>query len=313
MAVVAGIAGALAPTLPVRAGSVTTDPPAAFPVTVETAFGPVEIPDMPERIVALDFSAVDALLALGVEPAAVALGAELGPDLPWLEGLVDPAIIDSSMFDGRTLNIEAIAAHEPDLIVGAWWAVDEDAYAQLSAIAPTVSAAAPGNEGWEARLDLLAATVGRDDRAREIHDELDAVAAELATGLPEFAGRTYNYTGFSLDYGGFFWGNGSWLEAFGLVPNDNQDNAQATSAVSFENIDQLDADVWAIYLVNPGDRELLESDQRFLALPSAADDLVIWIDQPLANATNNAGPLSLRWALDIVAERLAANGDAGDA
>lgn len=313
IALVAGavLAGAGAP---VSAGTATTEPrePAAdaavavFPATVETAFGPVEIVAAPERVVALDFGAVDALLALGIEPAVVSLGADIDPNLPWLDGLIDPSIVDESLFDGRVLNIEAIADAEPDLIVGAWWAVDEVAFEQLNAIAPTVTSATPGNEGWAARLDLYAAAVGRGDRAAELHAELDALGDELAAQVPQLAGRTYNYTGFSLDYGGFFWGNGSWLQPFGLVPNHNQDDSQTSAAVSFENMDLLDADVWGIYLVNPADRELLEGDPRFAQLPSAEHELVLWIDQPLANATNNAGPLSLRWALGRVVVELAA-------
>src|ERR687894_672408 len=40
----------------------------AFPVTVETAFGPVQIPEEPQRVVALGWSDAETALALGVQP-----------------------------------------------------------------------------------------------------------------------------------------------------------------------------------------------------------------------------------------------------
>ena len=40
----------------------------AFPVTVETAFGDVEIPEEPQRVVALGWSDAETALALGVQP-----------------------------------------------------------------------------------------------------------------------------------------------------------------------------------------------------------------------------------------------------
>jgi iron complex transport system substrate-binding protein len=40
----------------------------AFPVTVETAFGPVDIAEAPQRVVALGWSDAETALALGVQP-----------------------------------------------------------------------------------------------------------------------------------------------------------------------------------------------------------------------------------------------------
>lgn len=278
----------------------TTFDPAAFPVTVETVHGEVTIDEAPERIMVLDFGYLDAVRALGVEPGVVSLGGSDLADLPWLEPVVDPATIDPDLFDGQTLNLEAITAAQPDLILGAWWVIDEEQFDLLSQIAPTVIGREAGNEGWEVRLDLTAEALGLSDLAEQVHADVDGAYAELAEQVPELQGRTYNYTGFGPDYGGFFWGNGSWLEPIGLVPNDNQDNSQISDALSTENMDQIDADVWAIYPYPADQRDVLESDPRFELQPAVENGLVIWLDQPLANATNNAGPLSLQWAVEQV-------------
>ena len=46
----------------------------AFPVTVETAFGPVEIAEEPQRVVALGWSDAETALALGVQPVGPVTG-----------------------------------------------------------------------------------------------------------------------------------------------------------------------------------------------------------------------------------------------
>lgn len=275
-------------------------------MTVETLYGPVVVPKAPERIVVLDFGFADALLALGLQPTVVSLGAKFPDEVPWLDGVLDPKSIDESMMTQRTVNVEAVAAAKPDLILGGWFAVDEATFQLLDAIAPTVSARTAGNAGWEERLELTAEAVGRTAAVDSVRQSVLDAYAGLTAQVPQLVGKTYEYTGFGLDHGGFFWGNGSWLDPIGLVPADDQDNSQTAPAVSFENLDQLDADVWAIFPPTPEDRQTLEGDARFAQQPAPANDLVIWLDWALANATNNAGPLSLAWTVDQIAPTLIA-------
>ncbi|HJX44322.1 MAG TPA: iron-siderophore ABC transporter substrate-binding protein, partial [Geodermatophilus sp.] len=63
----------------------------ASPVTVQTAFGPVEVPEEPERVAALGWSDAETALALGVQPVGasdwLAFGGEgVGP---WAAGEYD--------------------------------------------------------------------------------------------------------------------------------------------------------------------------------------------------------------------------------
>lgn len=270
----------------------------AFPVTVQTLHGPVTIEEEPDRVVVLDAAYVDAVVSLGVSPSAVSFAGSSIEDFPWLDGRIGTAALDPALSSDSGVNYEAVAAADPDLILGAWWLVDEAAFDRLSAIAPTVAGRTNTNDGWEARLEVAAEALGRSDRVQEVRDRVAESYADLAEQAPALDGLTYNYTGFS-DIGLFF-GNGSWLEPLGLVADDDQDNTQQAAPLSLELMDQLDADVWAIWPITDDDRARLESDGRFEQQPAVADGVVIWLDRALANATNAAGPLSLQWMVGQV-------------
>src|SRR3712207_2929007 len=84
----------------------------AFPVTVVTAFGPVEVAEEPQRVVALGWSDAETALALGVQPVGasdwLAFGGEgVGP---WAEGLYDEA---PEIIETLEPSLEAIAALDP--------------------------------------------------------------------------------------------------------------------------------------------------------------------------------------------------------
>ena len=71
-AVLAACAGAPAPTAPPSAAATASaQPSAAFPVTIEHAFGSTTIPAAPQRVVTIGFNEADFALALGVVPVGV--------------------------------------------------------------------------------------------------------------------------------------------------------------------------------------------------------------------------------------------------
>ena len=103
--------------------STATDDPAgsggAFPATVTTALGEVEIPEEPQRVVTLDFPSTDAALALGIVPVGIAKVSYVDGDIQeWTEAALDGA--EPEMFDVEVETpVEQIAALDPDLILGA--------------------------------------------------------------------------------------------------------------------------------------------------------------------------------------------------
>lgn len=116
-----------------------------FPVTIEHAFGSAEIPAAPPRVVSVGYSDQDAILALGVVPVGLRdwFGDQPNAVWPWAQPLLGGAAPEVLPLDA--LNFEAIAALEPDLIVGrSTFDLTSEEYETLSRIALTVGPPAGG-------------------------------------------------------------------------------------------------------------------------------------------------------------------------
>jgi iron complex transport system substrate-binding protein len=155
------LAACLAAT--VLAGTASADP-----VVVDTARGPVEVAEVPRRVVVLDMAALDTIDALGVRPVGV-------PEkvfVPYLEAVAADAEAVGTLFEPE---FEAVAALEPDLIVvGGRSSAQYDA---LSAIAPVIDMTiGDGTLLEEARARILGygALFGREAAAAALEAELDA-------------------------------------------------------------------------------------------------------------------------------------------
>ncbi len=168
---------------------------ASFPIIVEHALGAVTIPAAPQRIVALMDRDADTLLALGIKPVAVRswYGFEEGAG-PWSIDLFgdDKPVV----WQGRELNYEAIAAQNPDLIVFASSGGNEEEYAKLSQIAPTLSlpkGELPWGSTTTGTTALIAEAVGLADEGEKLIADLEAYLADQKAAHPEFAGHSANY------------------------------------------------------------------------------------------------------------------------
>src|SRR3712207_4709642 len=112
--------------------------PGVFPRTITHARGTTRLEQKPQRVVVLDTGEIDAVLALGTVPIGTATTNIIIPSSqqPPLHGNTNVGLLDG-------LRLEAIAAQQPDLILGSHLRVDV-LYDQLSAIAPTVLSIRPG-------------------------------------------------------------------------------------------------------------------------------------------------------------------------
>ena len=278
-----------------------------FPVTIKTTLGSVTVDKTPQRVVALTGAHADALYALGIDPIAVTLGTTDGlKDYPWLAKHLDTELIDEGLVNADfAASPEKIAALKPDLILGFPDMFKKgDVYEKLSKVAPVVTGI-DDNDAWQTRLELVATAVGMSDKlggiVDAVHQEFDSAAA----AAPQLTGATYQWVRWDEGAEQFYFGNGSLFELFGLIPSANQDNTQNTdAALSFENLDQLDADVLAIWAPGESGRAKLEADPRFANLPSVKNNAVVWADLPMANAINSPGPSALSYVVSIVAPTL---------
>ncbi|MGW5267581.1 siderophore ABC transporter substrate-binding protein [Rhodococcus sp. NPDC003994] len=161
----------------------------ATTVSVDTAAGPVEVPQNPQRVVALDNTSLETLRAFGVEP--VALPKPIMPYEGFEDWIDDEAILDVGTH--REPNLEIVNEAEPDLIIGGYrFAEYTD---ELGRIAPTLDIApsddAEGGyvEALKRQTIALGAIFDREDQAADIVsalDEAETDAADRTTGQSVF-------------------------------------------------------------------------------------------------------------------------------
>ncbi|MET3602060.1 iron-siderophore ABC transporter substrate-binding protein [Martelella mangrovi] len=138
------------------------------------ARGETEVPSTPQRVVVLEPVQLDTAIALGIVPVgspvvntAAGIPAYLG------EAAADIAVVGTF----TELNLEAIAALRPDLIIGTELRFSA-LYDQLSAIAPTVFMAAQ-TDPWRDNVDFTARALGSTTGADELLATYDARCAEI--------------------------------------------------------------------------------------------------------------------------------------
>jgi ABC-type Fe3+-hydroxamate transport system substrate-binding protein len=214
--------------------------PGVFPRTITHARGTTRLERKPTRIVVLDTGEIDAALALGTVPVGTASPNGTIPSYlqPQLAGSTNIGSLDG-------LRLEAIAALQPDLILGSMLRVD-DLYDELSAIAPTVLSIRPGFP-WKENLLLAGAAMGEEARAVELLNDYqrraDAVRARFSApptiSLLRFMPERIRLYG-NLSFIGVI------LRDVGLPRPANQDIQELAAEISPEQISDADAD-WVFY------------------------------------------------------------------
>jgi iron complex transport system substrate-binding protein len=145
---------------------------------VEHAMGATEVPDDPERVVVLTNEGTEALLALGVTPVGAANSWNGDPWWDHIAAAMGDAV---PLGTESAVNLELVAALEPDLIIGNAQR-HEEIYPQLSTIAPTVLSQELRGD-WKINFRLYAEALGREEEAAEVIADYDAAVAELRAAL----------------------------------------------------------------------------------------------------------------------------------
>lgn len=162
----AGAAAAGFLATPAAAQDATPAVPDGTPRVVAAEGGEITLTGTPQRVVALEWSIVEYVLALGVQPVAIA---DVDGFNDWVSLPVElgPAVTDVGL--RQEPSLESIAAAEPDLIL-AEIDRDEAIFEQLTAIAPTLLVGSHPTEAGETPLDDI------NDRLRTIGLALDRTA-----------------------------------------------------------------------------------------------------------------------------------------
>ncbi|CAG6393853.1 iron-siderophore ABC transporter substrate-binding protein [Streptomyces cocklensis] len=230
--------------------------------TVDTAMGPVKVPDHPQRVVVLDTAELDSAITLGVKPVgATSAGTSSG----FLDYLPQDALAGITNVGGiASPNLEAVAALRPDLILSSK-VRDGAHYDALSHIAPTVLTESTGAP-WKADFQLHAAALGRTAQAAQVlaayKDHVAAVTAALG-GAAKAAATKVSMVRFVEGADIRLYGNASYigtvLKDVGLARPAVQDVDRLDVDVSPEQIDKADGD--ALFYATYGDPKAAKETQ----------------------------------------------------
>ncbi|MCG6134722.1 MAG: iron-siderophore ABC transporter substrate-binding protein [Nostoc sp. LLA-1] len=224
------------------------------------------VPLKPQRIIALDETSMEALLALDLKAIATAQPNIAGSIIPKLgkkaEGIV------SLGKDGQP-NIEKIVQLNPDLILG--FSISAEQYQIFSQIAPTFTLDYV-QFGWQDALLRIAETTDKTEKAQKLLEEYQQRVEKIRTFVNDnltektvsisrfYAGN--NFTEFRTKYS--FPGSIVTEVGISLPEIQNQlttNENQPLFSVSLERIDLINADILFIVL-DPGAEENVQKFQN---------------------------------------------------
>jgi iron complex transport system substrate-binding protein len=215
------------------------------------AVGETCVPETVTRVVALETSELDSAVALGVLP--VGAGSWLTASDPWPEYLEADLAGTTYVGLGDEPNLEAVAALEPDLILGSRLR-HEALYEQLSKIAPTVFTETVGGV-WKENLLLHGEALGKGAEAQRLLDAYEArtraFEAALGDARPEVSIvrflpgeiRVYQKATFS----------GTILEDVGLPRPPSGDVDDFAASITAEGVPEIGGDVIFTTVYGPQD------------------------------------------------------------
>ncbi|MBS42405.1 MAG: ABC transporter substrate-binding protein [Nocardioides sp.] len=291
----------------------------AFPVTIEHAYGETVIEEQPERVATVAWMNHEVPLALGVVPvgmAAAAYGDDDGDGvLPWVEeeleelGAETPVLFDET----ESIDFEAVADTQPDVILAAYSGLTQEEYDTLSQIAPVV--AYPDVAWGTSYQDMIlmnATALGLADEGQALVDELDAEVTAAFDDHPALAGANVVFSYLDpndLSTIGFYTTNDTrpgFLSDYGMgtpsvVAEASEGSEEFYTTISAEEADRLeDVDL----LITYGDAEseflaAIQDDPLLSQIPAVAEGHVAVLPDatPLAAAANPT-PLSIGYDLD---------------
>lgn len=220
----------------------TSDEPAR---TIEHELGTTDVAGKPQQVVALEYSFVDALHALGMDPVGIA-----DDDAPErIEQLVGTELDYASVGTRLEPNIELIASLKPDLII-ADTTRHAAIYEQLQKIAPTIVL-----NSWNGSYDdiksavvTIADALGDKAAGEQALTDHESRIDDLKAEIPADDNRRYllavaSPENMTLHTSAAF--TGSVFEALGLTPAiETSDASDATeSGVGMERLIAVNPDV----------------------------------------------------------------------
>ncbi|WP_290722187.1 MULTISPECIES: ABC transporter substrate-binding protein [Exiguobacterium] len=209
--------------------------------TISHEAGKTKVPEQPKKVVALEFSFVDALDELGITPVGIAQ--ENKTDV---SGLLGKDIEFTEVGTRQQPNLEVISSLQPDLIIGDFNR-HKGIYKQLQEIAPTIILKSR-NATYEENIDsfkTIAEAVGKtkqmDDRLA-LHEERLQAAKKKVDPKDDRKVMVGVFRADSLTAHGETSFDGELLEKIG-IENAVTKTAEPTVTITLEQMVKWDPDV----------------------------------------------------------------------
>jgi iron complex transport system substrate-binding protein len=277
---------------------------------IKTAKGDIEIPERPERIVAIGFEA-SVLLDLGIVPVGMAADAYDPTGVPVynrepVEG-EEVELIDTS----AELPYEKIAGLRPDLILaGTYYDIDK-VYDQLSEIAPTVTYVKGSYvDTWQEQATLIGEATGKEAEAETAIARVSDRIAKIAADHPAWKTKAFSMS-FNYDAGKITTIVNPQDFAIQLVTQLGPtlspkvsglagDDLTIQPDVSYEAVEALDADVVLLAHASDSLQTSLTQTPVFANLPSVKQNRVVTVDLVSINALRTPMLRGIDHALDLL-------------
>lgn len=238
-AVVLGLTGCspATPTIPGLSSEATR-------VVVDVEGTKVEVPEQPQKIIALSEPTLDGLLAIGITPAGAVSGRGQSTVGPYLKDRAEGIELLGSVSQP---NFEAIGNVQPDLILVDGTSINNNPpiIEALRQIAPVVYTGYAGGD-WRANLRQVASAVNRVDDGERVIAEYESRASELKSRLVSYSDQTFSIVRWQGNSAALILKElpaGRALTDVGLrrPPEQDRNGRGHSDPVSAENLQSIDA------------------------------------------------------------------------
>lgn len=267
----------------------------SFPRTITHEKGTTVLKSRPQKIAITYFPYAEHLFAIGEQGA---VGGVVG-----LKSLQNFKVYDSFTKDGRimdlgdTMNLEAILALEPDVIIG--WNEDDKMYDQLSKIADTIII--PQSENWQDTITRVAEVIGEEQKAEVYIQNYNAKLEKTAAKIDQ-NGEKGKQAVFLMTWNkGFYYYGGVRMEPYyNKLGFAKFEGMQDWGELSLENLSKIDPDYIFLGLDFTNSAELsleqLEKSAVWNSLKAVKNGHMFLVD------TEIVGPLAMGQSkgLDVI-------------
>lgn len=233
--------------------------------TVKHAMGETPIKGTPEKVVILTNEGTEALLALGVKPVG-AVKSWTGD--PWYAHISDEMEGVTVVGTESEPNLEAIAALQPDLIIGNKMR-QEKVYAQLSAIAPTVMSETLRGH-WKNNFLFYAEALNKKEQGDKVMADWEARVAAFKEKAGDKLNTKVSVVRFMAGKVRIYYKDtfsGIIFQDLGLARPEAQNKDEFAAEITKERIPEMEGDILFYFTYETGDGAATKVETEWLNDP----------------------------------------------